>query len=206
MITAAQLRSICHKLTEPRSVVITALLNELCAKYGMDTADEFHEFIAQVAHESLEFSFKEESLNYSAERLVQVWPSRFPNLAASRPYARDSQKLANKVYAGRMGNGDEASGDGFKFRGGGFIQLTGRDMYTKYARYKAIDIGTAARLVRTEDRWAMDSALWLFCVEKALLDEAERDEFIKITRSINGGTIGLQDRTKYYERAKAAIK
>lgn len=172
----------------------------------MDTADKAHEFIAQAAHESAEFTHKDENLNYSAERLVQVWPSRFPTIAAAKPYARDSQKLANKVYADRMGNGNEASGDGFMFRGGGFIHISGRDIYTKFAKYREVDVLTVPRLVRTEDRWALDSALWLFCVEKRLLDEAERDEFVTITRDINGGLIGLEDRKKYYERAKLVLK
>lgn len=205
-ITPGQLGQICPTLSSSRRGLLTTLINELCTQYGMNV-DQFHEFIAQVCHESRGFEAKSEDLLFTtAARIHEVWPTRFPTVESAKPYIRDSQRLANKVYANRMGNGDEASGDGFKFRGGGFIQITGRDMYTKFARYKAADLSTIARLVRTEDRWALDSALWLFCIEKKLLDEAERDEFITITKAINGGTVGLEDRKKYYERAKAAVR
>jgi putative chitinase len=204
-ITPSQLQTICLNLHPAKAATIASLLNELCPKYGMDTADKFHEFIAQVAHESREFAAKDEDLQYSAKRLMQVWPSRFPSLSTAIQYANDSRKLANNVYANRMGNGNALSGDGFRFRGGGFIQLTGRSMYTKYAKYKGIDVSTIAAYVRQEDRWALDSALWVFCIEKGLLDEAERDEFITITRSINGGDTGIIERRKYYERAKAVV-
>lgn len=205
MITPEQLHKVCPTVSPTRCTVLAGLINDLGPKYGLDTQDELHEFIAQVAHESNEFMAKSEGLSYSAGRLTQVWPSRFPTFADALPYARNPEKLANKVYANRMGNGPEISGDGYKFRGGGFIQLTGRDMFTKFARYKAVDVGTVAGLVRSMDLWAMDSALWLFCIEKSLLDEAERDELVKITKAINGGTIGLVDRQKYYERAKRYI-
>lgn len=168
--------------------------------------DVFEEFIAQVAHESGYLTRLTEGLGYSAKRLREVWPSRFPTMAIANKYAYNPQGLANKVYANRMGNGNEASGDGYMFRGGGLLQLTGRGMYTKFAKFKGLaDPMTVANKVRTDKVWALESACWVFIYEKGLLDEAIDDKFITITKAINGGTIGLADRVKVYDRTKKVL-
>jgi putative chitinase len=104
-----------------------------------------------------------------------------------------------------MGNGDSASGDGFRYRGGGYMQLTGKESYQHYASYIGKNVGETADLVRSTDEYALDSACWEFAIDKKLNDEADRGEFIAITKKINGGTIGLEERQKYYARAKTHI-
>lgn len=204
LITPEQLKAIATTLSPERCKEMADLLNELCPKYGIVTTDVFHEFLANVLHESGEFNLKDENMNYSASRLRAVWPSRFPSFTAANQYARNPKKLANFVYGGRMGN-KPGTDDGWTFRGSGFVGLTGREMYTKYAKYINKPVEEAANLIRTTDRYALDSALWFFCVLKNLEPLAENDEFTKIVKHINGGLIGLADRQKYYERAKKII-
>jgi len=143
-------------------------------------------------------------MNYSTpERIVEIWPSRF-NLTGgngklnAHDYTRNAEKLANEVYANRMGNGNQASGDGYHFRGGGFIQLTGRGSYKKYAEYVDRDIEFVGTQVKLNDEWAMDSAAWEYVIDKNLLGVSD---IITITKRINGGLIGLAERRKYFQRA-----
>ena len=104
-----------------------------------------------------------------------------------------------------MGYGNEASGDGYRYRGGGFIQITGKDMYQKYAAKAGQPINVISDLMRTDDRWALDSAAWVFAIEKSLLDEADRGDLITMTKRINGGLIGQEDREANYARAKKVL-
>jgi putative chitinase len=150
-------------------------------------------------------------MNYTTpERICAIWPSRF-NMDGSNGklnannYIKNQEKLANTVYSNRMGNGDAASGDGFRYRGGGNMQLTGKESYEKYAKFIGKEVGETADLVRSTDEYALDSACWEFAIDKQLNDEADRGEFITITKRINGGTIGLEERQKYYARAKTHI-
>lgn len=215
LITPDQLRKICRTISEARSVVMARHLNTICPKYGIDTIDEFEEFISQIAHESSEFTIKTEKMNYSARRMAEIWPYRFaidprakppiPNQLAMQ-LANNPEALANNVYANRMGNGASSSGDGYRNRGGGFCQITGYESFKKYADYIGKSVDDTAILVRTTDEYALDSACWLFAIEKKLLDDAERDDYITITKRINGGLIGLADRQKYYERAKQVLR
>lgn len=198
MITAPQLLQIIT-IDFARASTLCDLLNEICPKYGINTPMRLAAFIAQVAHESGNFAHKDENMSYSATRIMQVWPSRFKSLADATPFARNPEKLANQVYGYRMGNKD--AGDGFKYRGGGFIQITGKDMYSKYAKYIGKGIDLATTLVRTTDAGAMDSAAWLFAIEKKLLDEADKGEINNISRAINGGNIGLEARYGLYQKA-----
>lgn len=190
------------------------VLNELPAvleKYGFNTPDRITIFLAQIGHESGNFTIKTESMNYTTPaRIVAIWPSRF-NLDGSggklnaNNYIKDAKKLANTVYAGRMGNGDAASGDGYTYRGGGYLQLTGKESYAAYAKYIGKDIHEAAELVHTTEHYALDSAAWEFVVDKKLLDECDRGEFVTITKRINGGTIGLEDRKAHYTKFKQLL-
>jgi len=227
LITPEQLKLICPTISIGRAKELADLLNLICEKYGMDTRDEFKEFLANVAQESGEFNHKTENMNYTAERMAQVWPARYgtaiwgkddkgkPKIIGYKPNAkalslhRKPVEIANDVYGGRMGNTQPM--DGHNFRGGGFIGLTGREVYTLYQKFvnqrdnTNLTIEQVANLVRTEDRWALDSAAWFFSVLKGLNDEAERDEWLKIVKSINGGYIGLADRNRYLARVNQVL-
>lgn len=211
MITGQQLKAICPNLKQERADVLAALMSKSFPKYEINTPARIQAFIAQVAHESGEFSIKTESMNYTTpERICAIWPSRF-NMDGSNGklnahnYVKNQEKLANTVYSNRMGNGDAASGDGFRYRGGGNMQLTGKESYSAYAKFIGKEVGETADLVRSTDEYALDSACWEFAIDKKLNDEADRGEFITITKKINGGTIGLEERQKYYARAKTHI-
>jgi putative chitinase len=209
LITPEQLDTVTTTLTKDRCAELAGLLNAACDRYGVKAFDEFDEFLANLLQESLECNHKTENMNYQAQTLANTFPSRYSK-TKTKPYipndkavslAHRPEQLANDVYGGRMGNNQP--GDGWRFRGGGYIGLTGRETYGKYAAYIGKEIGEAADLVRSQDYYALDSAFWFFYVLKGLKDESIRDEFIGIVKSINGGTIGLKDRQFYYERIKA---
>jgi putative chitinase len=202
LITPDQLNKVTDTLSPVRCNVLAEMLNDACARYGVSTMDEFDEFLANLLQESGECSHKTENMSYSAARLPQVWPGRF-NASNAQAYARQPEKLANFVYGGRMGNNQP--GDGWRFRGGGYIGLTGREVYSKYAAYIGKEIGEAADLVRSQDYYALDSAFWFFYVLKGLKDESIRDEWVGIVKSINGGTVGMKTREYYYNRIKALV-
>jgi len=204
IITPEQLKLIGTKFTTVRAAQLSAMLNAACERYGVKSVDEFDEFLANLLQESLECSHKTENMNYRAITMTKVWPSRFPTIAAAQPFARNPEALANNVYGGRMGNNQP--GDGHRFRGGGYIGLTGREVYTKYAKYLNKGVEQTADLVRSQDYYALDSAFWFFYVLKGLKGKAIADDFIGIVKSINGGTIGLKDRQFYYYRCKAVFK
>jgi len=201
LITPEQLKTVATSMSTATSIEMAELFNDLAVKYGVTSKDVFHEFCANVLQESLEMQHKAENMNYRAETLMKVWPKRFPTMAIAAQFAHNPMKLANSVYGYRMGNNQP--NDGYNFRGGGYIGLTGREVYTKYAKYAGYKtVEGCAEDVRNSNRAALDSAYWFFCVLKDLEDEAEKDDFIGIVKSINGGTIGLKDRLFYYERLK----
>ena len=210
-LTGPILKSICPNLYLDRAIILANLFNQSAIKYSVTTLPRIHAFLAQIAHESGEFSIKTENMNYTTPQvIVNTWPSRFSidgsdNKLKASDYTRQPEKLANSVYANRMGNGDVNSGDGFRYRGGGFLQLTGKESYQAYAKYIGKNVAETSDLVHTTDQYALDSAFWEFCIDKQLLDEADRGEFITITRRINGGIIGLPLREKYYTRCKKYI-
>jgi putative chitinase len=210
MLTAEQLKKICPSLKDDRAMSLSGLINTICPKYQIDTPIRLQAFLAQVAHESGEFTIKTENMNYTTpQRIVDIWPSRF-NLTGkgklnANDYIRNPEKLANQVYAGRMGNGAPETGDGFRYRGGGYLQLTGKESYQRYADYIKKRIEETAELVRSTDEYALDSACWEYVIDKRLNDEADKKDFITITKRINGGTIGLTDRLNYYKTAQQTI-
>lgn len=165
--------------------------------FKLSTAQAAH-FFGQCAHESGGFKVFSENLNYSADGLTKIFKKYFPSLAAAQPYARKPEKIANRVYANRMGNGPESSGDGWKFRGRGPIQLTGKSNYTQFAQdIGRPDVLTNPDIVATE--LAFESALWFFNKNNlfAIADKGVSDAVIgQITRRVNGGTHGLDDRIK----------
>lgn len=162
------------------------------------TNNQAAHFFGQCAHESNNFKAFSENLNYSADGLSKIFKKYFPSLAAAQPYARKPEKIANKVYGGRMGNGPESSGDGYKFRGRGPIQLTGHDNYAAFsASIGRPDVMTNPDVVAGE--LAFESALWFFR-KNGLLDIADKGTSVPvittISKRVNGGTIGLDDRIK----------
>lgn len=212
LITPDELKRISTSMSLTRCNLIAMLLNKICPSYGINTKDIFEEFIAQVLHESGEFTIKAENMNYStAARIVEIWPSRF-NLDGSNgklkatEFTRNAPRLANSVYAFRMGNGGPESGDGFRYRGGGPMQMTGKYSYELFAKFMNLPLEEVVEAVQNDDEMGIHAACWEFAVNKKLLDEAERDEYKAITKSINGGLIGWNDRVFYYRRAINVLK
>ena len=169
-----------------------APLEEVFAKYGMNTPERQAAFIGQCMHESGKFKTLQENLNYSADRLHVVWPSRFLTLESAKPYDRNPEKIANKVYSNRMGNGTEASGDGYKYRGRGLIQLTGKDNYINAAKALEADLVNNPDLV-SEPKYAALTAGW-FWNKRNLNVEADAKDYTGMTKKINGGVLGLAER------------
>ncbi len=201
LITGEQLKQITTTLNLQRCEELAELLNEKAEQYGVKTMDEFGEFLANVTQESGEFRHKSEDMSYSAKRIVQLFPKRFPTLKDALPYQHNPKAFANKLYGGRYGN-RPGTDDGWNLRGGGFIGLTFYDTWKKYADYKKMTVEQASEYVRNSDEGAMDSAFWFFYVLKELKRQAVDDNFIGIVKSINGGTIGLSDRQQYWNRIK----
>jgi putative chitinase len=166
-------------------------------KYEITSVERVAAFLAQCGHESADFTVLKENLNYSAEGLSKVFPKRFPSVAAAQPYNRNPEKIANKIYADRMGNGPEASGEGYKFRGRGAIQLTGKENYSKFAASVDKSLDEAVAYCETLEG-AIESACWFWSTNK-LNALADATDIVALTKRINGGTIGLEDRKHHFE-------
>ncbi len=176
-------------------VSVSSELPSVMEKFSISKPIRLAHFLAQVAHESGNFKFLKENLNYSADSLLKVFPKYFKDKATADKYARQPEKIANRVYASRMGNGDEASGDGFKFRGRGFIQLTGKDNYKAFSTFIGEDCVANPDLV--SDKYPLTSAAWFFDKNKLwdICDKgAGEDVVLAVTKRVNGGTHGLADR------------
>lgn len=174
----------------------------LCAilpDYDINTVPRVAAFMAQTAHESGNYRAIKENLNYRAESLCKVWPRYFPNIDIARQYAQQPEKIANRAYANRMGNGPEESGDGWKFCGRGLIQLTGKDNYTRYAQSLEISLDEASEHLTTFEG-CVQSAAW-FWEANNLNQWADSGDMLTLTKRINGGTLGLEDRIKHYNHA-----
>ena len=174
-------------------------LNETFQRFNILTPIQQASFIGQCGHECANFKVLEENLNYRAETLMKLWKSRFPTIEVANEYARNPKKIANKVYSSRMGNRDEASGDGYRFRGRGCIQLTGHANYFHAGQACGEDFVMQPDLVATP-RYAAMTAGWFWDTHK-LNQFADRQDFTLMTKKINGGTIGLDDRIKHINHA-----
>ena len=174
-------------------------LSQLLPDYEINTPKRIASFMAQCAHESGNFIFLSENLNYKAESLVKIFGKYFKDINVAKQYEKNPQKIANKIYADRMGNGNEASGDGYKYRGRGLIQLTGKTNYTWFAASLEITPEEAAEYMGTFEG-AAQSACW-FWETNNLNQWADKGDILTLTKRINGGTIGLDDRIKHYEHA-----
>lgn len=205
MITLELLQKLCPKTKTSILSGYVDPINNVGKYYNMFVDNRrIASFLAQIAHESGGFNFTKENLNYSADGLQKVFGKYFSDAATAAAYARQPAKIANRVYANRMGNGDEASGDGYKFCGRGLIQLTGKDNYTKYAAAVQKSLDDAVAYLETP-AGAASSAGWFWDVNK-LNEFADKDNIIGMTKRINGGTNGLDDRLALYNTALAALK
>lgn len=177
---------------------------------GITTPERARAFLAQVGHESAQLNRIEENLNYSAEGLVRTFPRIFRDVQAASPYARHPERIANRVYAGRLGNGDEMSGDGWKFRGRGLIQITGRDNYAHMSSLMGKDLTVWPDALLMPMDACLSAARWwraqgLNGLADGLSGKDEEEVFRAITRKVNGGLNGLEDRFDIYRRAKEVI-
>jgi putative chitinase len=173
-------------------------LAQACPDYDINTPHRLAAFLAQCGHESGGFTAIKENLNYKAESLCRVWP-RYFNAGNANDYAHNQEKIANRAYAGRMGNGDEASGDGYRFCGRGLIQLTGRSNYQAFADSIETDINDLPEYLATFEG-CVQSACW-FWEANNLNKWADAGDIEKMTKIINGGTLGLDDRIARYHKA-----
>ena len=173
-------------------------LNKTCDRYQIDTPLRIAGFLSQVGHESGGFKFTVENLNYSAQALRAIFGKYFTDDSQALAYARQPEKIANRVYANRMGNGDEKSGDGYKYRGRGLIQITGKDNYTAFANASGVDAVNSPVLVEVPDAACL-SAGW-FWDTRHLNNYADAGDVLGMTKRINGGTNGLDDRQARYTK------
>lgn len=197
-LTVAQFKSICPTNKYPETFV--EVLNELFPKYEINTVNRVAGFLAQCGHESNGFTVLKENLNYGAQGLLGLFKKYFPDQATAKRYERQPEKIANRIYANRMGNGPESSGEGWKFRGRGAIQLTGKDNYSQFAKYISKTLDETVAYLETVDG-AVESACW-FWSKNGLNAICDKDDIVLMTKRINGGTIGLEDRKKHYNHAK----
>ena len=178
-------------------------LNETFARFGINTPVLQAAFIGQCGHECANFKILEENLNYRAATLMRLWPKRFPTLEIANEFAGNPKKIANKVYANRMGNRDESSGDGYRFRGRGCIQLTGSTNYFNAGKALGMDFWAEPDLVATP-KYAALTAGWFWSTHKCN-ESAQAQDWTRLTKIINGGTIGLQERIAHINNAIAIL-
>lgn len=198
MVTLEQLTSFFENTDEELLASYLDALNAALEKYEINTPERIAMFMAQVGHESGGLKRKEENLNYSAQRLAQVFPKYFRDVDPN-DYARNPEAIANRVYGGRMGNGPEETGDGYRYRGRGFIQLTGKNNYQAFADAMGMAVEDAAEYLSTPEGAAM-SAAWFWDMRN-INPDADRGDVLTVTKKINGGTIGLSERQALYQEA-----
>ena len=174
-------------------------LCKILPDYEINTVGRVAAFLAQTAHESGGYTALKENLNYKAETLCRIWPKYFPNMDVANQYAHKQEAIANRAYANRMGNGDENSGDGFKFCGRGLIQLTGKSNYQAFAESIDTPVEEVPEFLATFEG-AVQSACW-FWESNNLNQYADTGDILTMTKRINGGTIGLEDRQRHYHHA-----
>ena len=199
MITLDILTSLFPNTKEETLESFVGPLNAACDAHEINTRERVAAFLAQTGHESGGLRIIKENLNYSADGLLRVFSKYFSTREAAEAYARKPEKIGNRVYANRMGNGDERSGDGYRYCGRGLIQLTGKDNYSRFAKSQGISLDAAVALLETVDG-AVASAAWFWSTNK-LNTLADRGDITAMTKKINGGTNGLAERTDLYEQA-----
>ena len=200
MITADQLRAVM-----PRCKVSEFLdpLNRAMAEFSINTPARTASFLAQLAHESSQLCTLSENLNYSIAGLMKTWPARFQSVEYANRYAHQPEKIANLIYANRMGNGDEASGDGWKYRGAGGIQLTGKSNQAKCAGYMGVPVDLISAWLLTSEG-AVRSAAWFWKVN-GLNEIADSGDQMAMRKRVNGGYNGAAEVLAYFNVANKAI-
>ena len=201
MISVSQLKVLCPNNKDLDA--LCAVLNKILPEYGIDNKKRVCGFLSQTIHESAQFTALKENLNYSAAGLCSVWPKRFTSAAMAAPYNRNPEKIANLVYCNRLGNGTESSGDGFKYRGVGFLQLTGKDNYSRFAKSIGKTLDETVSYCNTLEG-AASSSCWFWSVNK-LNQFCDSGDFVTLTKRINGGVVGLKDRQHHYDEAMKVI-
>lgn len=189
------------KLQGHLPIAVLAEIPLIMQKFGIENRLRLAHFLAQTAHESGNFKHTVENMNYSADGLLKIFPKYFKDKATAEMYARKPEMIGSRVYANRMGNGDEASKEGFKFRGRGYIQLTGKDNYKQFSDFIGEDCIANPDLVAT--KYPLTSAAFFFNKNGiwALCDKgATKNEIVAVTKRVNGGTIGLDDRIHHFEK------
>ena len=203
MLTRAQLQTIFPKASAADIDAFIRTGEQALRDSGiLQGLNRLQYFLAQLGHESRGLTNLEEGLNYSASRLMEVWPSRFPTIEIARQYERNPEKLANFVYGGRLGN--TQSGDGYRYRGRGYIQLTGRETYREVGRIAGLDLEANPDLAANPDNAVrIACAYWTW---KGLNAACDAGDFTRLTRNINGGTNGLSDRLDWLGKVQAIVK
>ncbi|MFD1613494.1 glycoside hydrolase family 19 protein [Gelatiniphilus marinus] len=204
MITTNQMQTIIPDMNWKKAEFYLPHVNTVLPNFGIDTPLRKAHFLSQLAHESGGLKYNQENLNYSAKALRSVFGKYFKTNEIAEAYARKPEKIANRVYGNRMGNGDEASGDGWKFRGRGLIQLTGKNNYQKFAHDHGVDCVNNPDLI-LDPELALTSACW-FWKKNNINRYADDDDIHMVTKRINGGTNGLLHRQHYLDSFKRLYK
>jgi putative chitinase len=196
------LKKLAPKTNAQRIADVQSHLDVILNKYQINTKLRIAHFLAQVMHESGDFAHMAENLNYSADGLMKIFPKYF-NTDSAASHARNPQMIANRVYSNRLGNGDVASSDGWNYRGRGFIQLTGKENYTKFAKAIGKSLQETVKYLETAPG-ALESAAW-YWNSRNINAKADADDITAVTQLVNGGTIGLEDRKHKLELAKSCL-
>jgi putative chitinase len=204
MLTKVQIKTLFPRASTAHGDSFFALHGALFTQFGIgQNLFRLHFFLAQIGHESGGLSIERENMNYSAKRMTEVWPSRFPTEAAAAPYAHNPEKLGNFVYGGRMDNGPPASGDGFRYRGRGYVQLTGKEAYLDVGNACGLGLVADPDLVYTPAN-ALRVALgfWKWKDANAVCDTGD---FKAVTRKVNGGLTGFPDRLAWLDKVRRTV-
>jgi putative chitinase len=204
MVTESQLRRLFPNAKDATVKAFAAKSPALFKEYGLSEKRVRVEYLlAQIAHETGGLTRSVENLVYSAKRLTEIWPTRFPTITSAEPFANNPEKLANKVYSNRMGNGPPASGDGYRYRGRGYIQITGKDGYRNTGLNAGFDlVSQPERAIATTDALRVACAFWKWKNLNPLCDDRNFEE---VTRRINGALIGLADRKGWLEKVRKVL-
>lgn len=204
MLTIAEIKALFPRAAAEHVAAFLEQHDQLFRDVGLGKNPfRLHFFLAQIGHESNGLTVERELMNYTAKRLTEVWPSRFKTIADAEPYANAPEKLGNFVYASRNGNGDAASGDGFRFRGRGYVQLTGREGYSAVGKLVKLDLVGKPDLVFAPDH-ALKTAVgfWKWKNANAVCDTGD---FNAVTKSVNGGLIGMADRLAWLDKVRRVL-
>ena len=200
---AGLIRWVGRRGSMPHDVAMTRALAAAARTAQINSGLRIAHFLSQIAVESGGFARLEENLNYTAPRLCQVWPARFPTLESAQPCAGNPQALANRVYGGRLGNGPAASGDGWRYRGRGLIQLTGKDNYREAAGYTRLSLVDRPEIAADPAKSAEIACH--YWTSRAINKAADKDDVLAVRRAVNGGTHGIDDVRTFLARAKTVL-